>query len=115
MSLWADYIKEREGYETLENDRGFLTYKVLPDGHIFVRDMFVRKADRGHGWGHELFLELVGVATSLKVPRIMCQVDLRTAGATQSLGVILSRDFKIVNAEHQVILLVLDLEHGRSH
>jgi ribosomal protein S18 acetylase RimI-like enzyme len=46
MSMWADYIKEREGKESREYLDGFITYKIFfPECYII--DIYVKPECRG--------------------------------------------------------------------
>lgn len=40
MSLYAEYVKEREGFETVEAVQGFATYKIF-DKECYIRDLYV--------------------------------------------------------------------------
>jgi predicted GNAT superfamily acetyltransferase len=112
MTLWADYILEREGCKTIENEHGFLTFKEMPDGVIFIRDMFVHPSKRDSGVGQELFLELSEWARRADFKRCICQVDTRAGEASESLAKFLAKGFRLEGAQNCVITLSRSIEHN---
>jgi GNAT superfamily N-acetyltransferase len=114
VSLWADYIKEREDCDTIEREQGFITYRFQPNGDCFIRDFFVQRVQRNQGVGQELFDELGALAVKHEVKRFVAEVDLRAATSTQSLGIILSRGFQAVGAQNHIITLIQEIHYGGS-
>ena len=52
MSLYAKYIKEKEGKKIIENDKGFATYSFSEDAHgkyCYIEDIYVLPAFRKSG------------------------------------------------------------------
>lgn len=53
MSLFTDYLKEREGKEVIEKDFGFCVYKVNKD-HTYLQDVYIvpefRKSGKGRSF-----------------------------------------------------------------
>lgn len=115
MSHWADYIKERENCDTIENEYGFITYALTPGQQCFIRDFFVTHEHRNKGYGKELWGELFVLALKHDCQRFVAQVDARAGRASHSLSVILAHGFKIVAAQNELITLVQEVSHGRSH
>lgn len=108
MSLFADYIKEREGLDTIENEHGFLSFRIINDV-CYVRDLFVTKPERGRGYARVLYGQLLRVARDSQCKKISCFVDCRAPNAAESLAVILTGDFKVVAAEDGLITLEREL------
>ena len=48
MSLYADYLKEREDTNILEDTRGFATYKITGE-ECYIIDIYVAPIHRGNG------------------------------------------------------------------
>lgn len=47
MSLFKEYIKEKNNYETLENQDYFFTYYINEVGsYLFITEMFIKKDKR---------------------------------------------------------------------
>ena len=62
MSLYyADYIKEREGLDTLETDYGFATYK-LRGTDCYLQDVYIAPGYRKSGKGSDLANQVVAIA-----------------------------------------------------
>jgi len=115
MSLWKEYIAEREGMETIEHENGFITFSINAKNKVcFIRDMFIRAEERNRGYGQLLFDELCDVALKAGAKELIAQVDTRAKNASHSLGVILSRGFEVLGAEHGVITLAREVEYGRT-
>ena len=50
MSLYSEYIKERENFETIEFENSFLTYEVSERGFFcHICDLYIRKEKRKNG------------------------------------------------------------------
>lgn len=48
MTLYAEYIKEREGFECLEYERSFITFRI--DGKCcYIRDCYIKDGFRKSG------------------------------------------------------------------
>ena len=60
-SLFAKYLKDRQGIEVLESEFGFITYKLNGE-ECFIVDMCVDKSTRMQGHGRFLLNELESIA-----------------------------------------------------
>ena len=59
-SLYAEYVKEREGYETLETGISFATYRVS-GSEIYIRDIFVSRDFRDVDVGRRFIDDVVKI------------------------------------------------------
>lgn len=75
MSLYAEYIKEREGRECIELASGFAAYCFLPDNTCLIADMYVTPDKRRTGYGRELVQMVVNKAREAGSNRLMIAVD----------------------------------------
>lgn len=75
MSLYAEYIKEREGRECIELASGFAAYCFLPDKTCLIADMYVRPDKRRTGYGRELVQMVMDKAREAGSTRLMVAVD----------------------------------------
>lgn len=105
MSLYAQYLKEREDCEVLENEFGFLAYRITPGHGCFIRDFFTVPEERGKGHGKALWAELQMLAQKHDCTDFVAQVDTRTKTANESLNIILAHGFRVVSAEENRIFL----------
>lgn len=108
MSLFAEYIKEREGLDTIENENGFISFAIRSD-LCFVRDLFIKKTARQLGYARMLYGQLLRLARDAKCSKLVCHVDTRAQNAAHSLEIILSRGFHVADAQGGVITLEKEL------
>jgi GNAT superfamily N-acetyltransferase len=95
MSLWADYIREREGKEIIETDEGFVTYEISGES-LYLVDMYVRPELRKTGVAKAFAEEITRIAKKQGCKRLLTTVATNAAGVTISLKVILSYGFEFM-------------------
>jgi hypothetical protein len=61
-SLHAQYIEEREEFQTLETPDGYLTYKDQGNGSFYFRDIFIVPRSRRMVLVRTLFKEAIKIA-----------------------------------------------------
>lgn len=93
--LYAEYVKEAYGRECIENEHGFITYSI--NGEVCHLDvLYTKKSSRktGHaGSIYEIFLSKL--PPNVKI--LICEVDTKSNDPEQSLIVIFSRGFKVLD------------------
>jgi len=84
-SNYALYVKEREGYETLEDEKGFASFIYLPESKaVYLRDIFVRKEFRKEGIA-AAYADRIAFEAKLKgYTTLIGSVDPRANGAKES-------------------------------
>lgn len=110
MSLWADYVREREGLEVIEKDYGFICYKFFLPNECFIQALYIRPEDRVNGKGSELEEEVGKMAIAKGCGLLTCKIDHLNTNSTLSLKAILARGFQIVSADKQVIYCAKELK-----
>lgn len=108
VSLYADYIKEREGKEIVENSKGFATYSLQGDGY-YIEDIFVKPEHRKEGVAAQLADIIAEIAISKGVKKLYGSVCPFTAGSTTSIKVLIAYGFKLHSAQTNMIYLVKDI------
>lgn len=108
MSLYGDYIKEREGKEILENEHGFFTYKIDGD-ECYIEDIFIKKESRLNGIGKKMALTISEIAKANGCRFLTGTCIPSTNGATDSMKAMLSFGFKIHSATNDRIVLWKEL------
>lgn len=83
-SLYAQYVLEREGLETLENEKGFLTYKIEND-YLFISDIFVTESARKENIATKMADEIVEKAVKLGIKYMYSHVDTRAKNWKESV------------------------------
>ena len=106
MSLYADYLKEREGLETIESAAGdgFLTYTVTEE-YLYIVDIYTKPEARRTGAATKLEAMAAAVARSCGLSHLMGSVALNVEGVAVSLKMMINRGytFQSFNAEKQIM------------
>ena len=108
MSLFAEYKAEREGITVLETDGGFATFKVL-DTRIYLQDIFVSKDKRRDGIATALTDQVVAIGISRGCRILLGTIDVRAAGATESMQASLNYGMRLLKVDGNVIWLEKDI------
>lgn len=101
MSLYADYVWEREGFETIEDEYGFATFKVDGEG-CYIRDIFVSKTMRCTAHASGYADQIAGKARERGCTYLTGSVFADCDG-TASLKVLLAYGFKLSHALDDMI------------
>lgn len=102
MSLYGDYIKEREGFGIVEDERGFATYEANPD-FWYIIDIYVKPEHRKSKLASTYADVIAAMAHNQGVKLLRGSVDPTTSGATDSVKVLLAYGFKIIGIEGPLI------------
>jgi GNAT superfamily N-acetyltransferase len=108
MSLQAQYAKEREDIDTIENEHGFLTYKAYPDEYR-IFDLYVTPDSRQSGFASEMADRVASLALENGCKILTGSVDTRANGATTSVKVLLSYGFKVLRTDGSMIHFIKEL------
>ena len=99
MSLFSQYFKEREDVDCLENEGGFVLFK-LEHPHVYISDIFVRKDLRRSQKAKELADQVCSVAKHRGYTTLIGSVDLTANNYEASFKVLKAygmEEFKRVN------------------
>lgn len=110
MSLYADYVRERLGWETIEVESGFITYSIRPP-NASIEEFFVRPEQRGTPLAKRLADTVVSRARAAGAKFLWTNVVPGTNGADYAITMNLKYGFKMhsTTADGR-ILLGLSLE-----
>lgn len=103
MSLYSDYLKEREGVSTLEVEDGFATYRFNGEQECYIVDIYVRPSLRKAGLAASLANQICGVAKKQGCKFLTGSVDTSTKGVTESMSVLLAYGMKFLRQEDTMI------------
>lgn len=109
-SHYANYVKEREGFEVLENDKGFFEFKI--DGeNCYIRAMYIAPEFRSAGAAKELaaWVEETARVNGCKYLTGTIIPSLNKAQASESMGIQLKYGFKIESVHDDLIILRKEL------
>lgn len=107
-SLYANYIKEREGAEIVECAEGFITYKVV-DKQCLLLDLFVKKESRKSGIFKLLFSKLEALAKKSLCEEIAARVFLVDPNHKTTILAAFSVGAEITDAHSGCIYLIKKL------
>lgn len=113
-TLYAKYIKERLGQEIIENESGFIIYK-LNGNECFIAEMFVDQGIRKSGLGKSLLNELKVLALDNECEYIAAHVHQFDKNAHHTLSAAFKCGFKIHSAQNNVITIILNINGGLEH
>lgn len=108
MSLYSEYIQEREDKLIVENDKGFATY-IFTNGGVYIQDLYVRPQYRKEHVATQLANEIVKIAKESGYTRLYGSVAPSTKNSTDSIKVLLSYGFKLDSAGPNAIFMVKEI------
>lgn len=106
--MWAEYIKEREGFETVETDKGVATYKISGE-ECYIKDIYVQKAFRKSGAGSEIADHIVKIAKANGCKTLSGTIVPSLNGSTGSMMALLQYGFKLHSSTQDLIILVKEI------
>lgn len=109
MSLWSDYIREREGNAVIEEGWGFIEYRLAPPVCL-IHSLYISPGERKRGRGSELADLVAEIARREGCTLLWSQVVTATLNATDSLKAILAYGFRVQDAQNGVIVLTKDIK-----
>lgn len=112
MSLYGDFIKEREDINIFETSKGFITYTVNANG-CCIHNIYVDPQYRDQGEGHILFNHVIEVATQNGLGDLYATISPSPAGSHKSLCILLKQGFTLHSCVDNLIYMKFIL--GGSH
>ncbi len=111
MSLYANYLKERHGVETIETPGGFLTYRIQAP-ECFLRDIYVAPEARREELGSVMVAKMEQIALEKGCKHVAATIVPSAAGATEALHAALHIGMRVAQVRGDAIILVKELSHG---
>lgn len=108
MSLFGDYIKQRENKDIIETDKGFATYSVVKDG-IYIEDIFVSSDYRHSHEAARMADQIAIIAKEKGLNKLFGSISPTANHSTSSLKVLLAYGFQLDSATNNFILLKKDI------
>lgn len=94
MSLWTEYLKEREGFESVETEYGFATFKITNE-EMYIRDLYVDPVVRRLGKATEIADMLTDIAYERRCKILSGTVSLGLPSTTDSVKALLFYGFSV--------------------
>lgn len=105
MSLYADYIKEREDKEIIESDKGFATFKIFDNGECYLQDIYVVPNHRKSHYATEMTDKVVAMAREKGCNILIGSVCTDDKYATRNMKVFLAYGMEIYKTVGIMIFL----------
>lgn len=109
MSLYSQYIKEREGFECIETPSGFATY-VISGTECYIRDIYVIPEARQSKLASQIADTVVDRAKAKGCKIITGSVCPIANGSTDSLKFLLAYGMKLVKSEPNMIWFAKEVQ-----
>lgn len=108
MSLYSEYTKELHGRETIESEKGFMTYSVESDS-VYIQDVYINPLYRQTKECFRLADQVTKIAKSIGCKNLMGSVIPSYNNSTVSMKMLLAYGFKIDSSANNFILLKKEL------
>lgn len=112
MSLYAEYIQEREEKEIIESDKGFATFKTFDNGECYLQDLYVIPSERQTGLATQMTDKIVDIARERGCKLLVGSVCVDDKYATRNMKVFLSYGMQIYKNTGSMIFLKKDISNG---
>ena len=112
MSLYGDYIKERKGYEIIEDEYGFATYGLFYVDNkpaLYIEEIYVKPEHRKTKIASEYADRIAEIAKNRGYNKIVGSVSTTCLKAHESLLVLISYGFKLSSVDKDIIYFVKDI------
>jgi ribosomal protein S18 acetylase RimI-like enzyme len=109
MSLFADYIAEREDKSIIESDDGFATYKIFDNGECYLQDIYVVPSQRKSGLATIMTDRVVEIAKEHGCKTLIGSVCVDDQNCTRNMKVFLAYGMQIHKIIGTVIFLKKDI------
>jgi GNAT superfamily N-acetyltransferase len=109
MSLYGDYIAEREGKQIVESEKGFATFKVFDNGECYIQDIYVIPECRKTNLGKQMADEVSEIAKNRGCKLLIGSVCTEDKHATRNLQIFLSYGMNIYKNVGTLIFVKKDL------
>lgn len=108
MSLYAQYIKEREGKSIIETDNAFISY-VIEGDNCYIADIYIAPEFRRKNIASSLAAKVEEIAKNNNCKYLTGSVTPSFKGATVSMKAQLEYGFEILEAHNDFIILRKEL------
>lgn len=108
MSLYGKYIKEREGKEIIENDYGFASYSVTPDG-IYVENIYILPTFRKSGIAVDLEKQIIEIIKQKGLKYLYSSVAINTPDCSANLARLIKHGARLHSAANNLIFCVKEV------
>lgn len=108
MSLYGEFLKERENKEIIETEKGFITFSINGD-ECYIENIYVIKSERKTGLAIEFQAQVAVIAKERGCKFLSGSVVPSLPGGSESLRMLLINGFKLHSAVNNFIIVKKDL------
>lgn len=108
-TLYYKYLVERNECDVLENEHGFIVYKIT-NKECFIVDMFIDKEKRKKYYGTDLLNSLVDLAVENGCINVTANIHLWDKNCNSTLIAAINSGFRMARAENNILLVEKILE-----
>jgi len=108
MSLYAAYTKERENFETIELEHGFLDYKITGE-ECYIRNIYIVPEKRRQDTAIQLQVEVTKRALAAGCKFLVGTVAPSSTGSTMSATLLLKDGWQLSRCEKDLIIFIKGL------
>ena len=102
MSLFAEYMRERENAETIETEQGFICFK-FEDDNCIITDIFIAPEFRNGQVGRDFGKQVEEKAKEKGLDCIYCYADKNALNFNDSVNFILKNGYTIQNVNFNLV------------
>lgn len=106
--LYASYLKEREGIDVLESERGFATYLLRPTD-CYIIDIYVVPEARQTGLAAQMANQIAAIAKSKGIKFLTGSVDKRDPQASRNEKVLIAYGMRKAREDEHIIYFIKEL------
>lgn len=118
MSFYADYLRESKLQEIIENEKGFVVFRLLPGTQLcYIETIYVAPQFRKQGVTKELESAVIEWARQYGCTGLMGSVNVKLSTPERSLMELLRAGYKLSHSNEEMIYFVKDIGvlHERSN
>lgn len=108
MSHYANYIKEREGFDTLETEHGFATY-LAKDNSVYLRDIYVAPEQRRSNVAAKLADQVAAIAKEQGCKLMIGSVDINDKQADRNSRVLVAYGMRFMKQQGSMLYFVKEI------
>lgn len=106
--MYLDYVKEREGFETLETEHGFAIFKIKGE-ECYIKEIYVKKEFRKEKRASSMADKIAAEAKAEGCKILSGSVSLECGDPTASIQVLLAYGFKVYQFHSNLLWFVKHL------
>jgi len=110
MSLYGDYLKERENMNIVESEKGFATFQIFQNGECYIRDIYVAPEFRRSKVSYDMEKQINDIAKQQNCSVLVGSVSLDANAASRNLQILLNDRWQLYKVLGNMIFVKKDVE-----